>query len=170
MTPSKPGTTGGYKFAPLVDSQTILTSEPARRRLLWAIRSLVFPVTFGHPTTACRSPVLTFSAHNPFRHETFRPLFRRSAPFPLVLGCSSRPLVGGNAEIFEVVQGISHPLFSPPPHAARARHQFSEHHSLRQSRVLHARNKAREQDPPPAHNRLGALTCRHHDVIMSVSR
>ena len=36
-------------------------SEPARARLLWAILSLVLPVTFGH-TTACRSPALVFSA------------------------------------------------------------------------------------------------------------
>ena len=36
-------------------------SEPARARLLWAILSLVLPVTFGH-TIACRSSGLAFSA------------------------------------------------------------------------------------------------------------
>ena len=36
-------------------------SESARARSLWAILSLVLPVTFGH-TTAYRSPALTFSA------------------------------------------------------------------------------------------------------------
>ena len=35
-------------------------SEPARARLLWAILSVVLPVTFGH-TTACLSPALAFS-------------------------------------------------------------------------------------------------------------
>ena len=35
-------------------------SEPALARLLWAIFSLILPVTFGH-TTACRSSTLTFS-------------------------------------------------------------------------------------------------------------
>ena len=41
----------------------------------------------------------------------FNPLFRRSAPFPLVLGCS-RPLVGVDAESSEVVQETPRPLFS----------------------------------------------------------
>ena len=37
-----------------------MASEPARARLLWAILSLLLPVTFGH-TVACRSPALAFS-------------------------------------------------------------------------------------------------------------
>ena len=69
----------------------------------------------------------------------FRPLFHRSAPFPLVLGCS-RLLVGVDAESSEVVQETPHPLFFLAPHTARAPHQFSEHHALRQSRILHARH------------------------------
>ena len=77
----------------------------------------------------------------------FRPLFCRSAPFPLVLGCS-RPLVGVHAESSEVVQETPHPLFFLAPHTARAPHHFSEHHALRQSRILHARHNSRKQDPP----------------------
>ena len=48
-------------------------------------------------------------------HETFRPLFRRPAPFPLLPGCSSRPLVGVNTESSEFVQETTHPLFFRPP-------------------------------------------------------
>ena len=42
-------------------SLSTMASEPGRARLLWDILSLVFPVTFEH-TTACRSPVLAFTA------------------------------------------------------------------------------------------------------------
>ena len=89
----------------------------------------------------------------------FRPLFRRSAPFPLVLSCS-RPLVGVDVESSEVVQETPHPLFFLVPHTARAPHQFSEHHALRQPRILHAPHKSRKQDPPHALSRLDALTSR----------
>ena len=41
--------------------QSKRASEPARARFLWAILSLVLPVTFGH-TTACSCPTLAFSA------------------------------------------------------------------------------------------------------------
>ena len=58
-----------------------MASEAARARLLWPILSLVLPVTFGH-TTACRSPAPDLLCGDLFRHETFRPLFRRLAPFP----------------------------------------------------------------------------------------
>ena len=54
-----------------------MTSEPARARLLWAILSLVHPVTFGH-ITACRSPALAFSAVIHFA-------MKRSAPYSTVL-------------------------------------------------------------------------------------
>ena len=92
-------------------------------------------------------------------------MFRRLAPFPLVLGCS-RPLVGVDTESSEVVQETLHSLFSLPPHAARAPHEFSKHHALRPSCVLHARQKSCEQDPPPAHNRLDAFTsCLHEGVL-----
>ena len=67
----------------------------------------------------------------------FRPLFCRSAPFPLVLGCCSRQLVGVDAGSSEVVQETPHPLFFLAPHTARIPHHFSEHHALRQSRILH---------------------------------
>ena len=60
-----------------------------------------------------------FLCSDPFRHEMFRPLFRRSAPFPLVLSCSF-PLVDVDAERSEVVQEIPHPLFCLTPHTASA--------------------------------------------------
>ena len=52
--------------------QSTRASEPARARLLWAILSLVLPVTFGH-TTACRSPALFFSAAIHFAMKCRRP-------------------------------------------------------------------------------------------------
>ena len=54
-----------------------MASEPARKRLLWAILSLILPVTFAH-TTACRSSALTFSAAIYFA-------IKRSAPCTAVL-------------------------------------------------------------------------------------
>ena len=92
---------------------------------------------------------LGFLCGHLFRHETLRPLFRRPTPFPLALGCS-RLLVGVDAELSEVIQETPHPLVFLAPRAVRAPYQFSEHHALRQSRILHARHKPREQDPPPA--------------------
>ena len=89
----------------------------------------------------------------------FHPLFRRPASSPLVLGCS-RPLVSVDAESSEVVHETPHSLFFLSPHTARAPHQFSEQHALRQSRILHARHKSREQDSPPVQSRLYALTSR----------
>ena len=44
-----------------------------------------------------------FLCDDPFRHETFSPLFRRLTQFPLVLGCD-RSLVGVDLESSEVVQ------------------------------------------------------------------
>ena len=70
------------------------------------------------PLHAVRSPALAFSAGNdPFRHEMFRPLFSRSAPFPLVLACSRPSLVGVDAESSGVVVQEIHPVhsFSWPP-------------------------------------------------------
>ena len=60
-----------------------MVSGPARARLLWAILSLVLPVTFGH-TTACRSPALAFSAAIHFA-------MKRSAPRSAVLRYSPSP-------------------------------------------------------------------------------
>ena len=76
-------------------------------------------------------------------------MFRRSAPFPLVMDCN-RPLVGVDAESSEVVQETPHPLFFLAPHTTRAPHQFSEYHALQQSRILHGRHKSHKQDPLPA--------------------
>ena len=98
-----------------------------------------------------------------FYHETFRPLFHRLAPFPLVLGCS-RLLVGVGTKSSEVVQETPYPLFSLPLHAARAPH------SLRQSGVLHACHKSGQQNPPPAHNHLDALTSQLHEGVQIVHR
>ena len=100
-----------------------------------------------------------FLCSDPFRHEPFYSLFCRLAPVTLVLGCS-RPLVGVDSERFEVVQETTHPLVFLSPHAARAPHHFSEHNAVRQSRIPNARHKSREQDPPPAHNGLDALSSR----------
>ena len=111
----------------------------------------------------------SFFCSDLFHHETFRPLFRRLAPFPLVLGCS-RPLVGVDTKSSEVVQETPYPLIFLPVYAARAPHQFSEHHSLRQSGVLHACHKSGEQDLPLAHNHLDALTSRLHEGVQIVYR
>ena len=130
-------TPGGYKkFAPLVASQQgrVNQHEPTCFTLSspWP-----FPSRSGIRLHAVVQPWLP--RQRSFRHEMSRPLFRRSAPFPLVLGCSC-PLVGVDAESSEVVQETPHRLFFLPPHTARAPHQFSEHHALRQSRILDARH------------------------------
>ena len=83
-----------------------------------------------------------------FHHEMFYPLLQCPGPLPLVLGCS-RPLVGVDAESSEVKQTRCS-LFFLTPHTARALHQNSEYHAHRQTRILHARHKSSEQDPPPA--------------------
>ena len=72
--------------------------------------------------------------------------------FPLVL-CCDRPLFGVDAETSEVVLS---------PRGDRTPHEFSKDHALWQSRVLHARHKPREQDPPPARDRLDAVAPRLH--------
>ena len=139
-------TPGGYKLAPLVASQQGRANqhEPACFELS---SSWSFSSRSGIRLHAAVQPWL--SLQRSICHEILRPLFRRSAPFPLVLGCS-RPLVGVDAESSEVVQETPHSLFFLAPHTAHAPYQFSEHHALRQSRILHARHKSRRQDPPPA--------------------
>ena len=82
-------------------------------------------------------------------------------PFPLVLGCD-RPRVGVDAETSEVVQETPHPFVLLPPIGDRSPHESSEHHAFRQSCVLHARHRPREQDPPLAQYRLDALAPRLH--------
>ena len=49
-----------------------MAGKPARARLLWAILSLILPVTFGH-TTACRSPALALSAVTYFATKSSAP-------------------------------------------------------------------------------------------------
>ena len=97
-------TPGGHKFAPLVASQQGRANqhEPACFGLSspWS-----FPSRSGIPLYAVVQPCFLYS--DPFCHEMFPPLFCRSAPFPLVLGCS-RPLVGVDAENSEIVQETPH--------------------------------------------------------------
>ena len=139
-------TPGGYKFAPLVASQ-LWRANQHELACFGISSSWSFPSRSGIRLHVVVSP--GFLCSDPFRHETFRPLFRRPATSPFVLGCS-RLLVGVDAESSEVVQETPHQLSFLAPHTARAPHQFSEHHALRQSRILHARHKSRKQDPPPA--------------------
>ena len=145
-----------------------MASEPSRARLLWAILSLVLPVTFGH-TTACRSPGLAFSTV--IHYAT-----KRCAPCSAALRhtSSSRDAFvhwSCQTESSEIHQEKPHPLlFFLPLDTARARNQFSEHHALRQSRILLACHRSREQDPPPAHNRLDALTSRLHERVQIENR
>ena len=108
------------------------------------------------------APRILFLCGDTFRQWNVPPLVPPfCAIFPLVLGCSRLLLVGVDAENSEVVQETLHPLFFLAPHAARAPHQFSEHHALRQPRILYARHESRKQDPPPpAKSRLDALTSR----------
>ena len=78
-------TPGGYKFVALVASQQGRANQHD-------------PLALGYPLLGPSRHVrafhcmpqssLGFLCNDPFRHEMFRPLFRRSAPFPLVLGCS----------------------------------------------------------------------------------
>ena len=107
-------TPGGYKFAPLVAMST-RASEPARARLLWAILSLVLPVTFGH-TTACRSPALVFSA-------TIHFAIKYSAPCSAVLRHSPSSwaaVVHWSALVPKALRSYrKHTLFPGPPHSPR---------------------------------------------------
>ena len=119
-----------------------MASEPARARLLWAILSLVLPVTFG---TVCRSPALALAAAIHFAMKCSASCSPTCAVL-LVLDCS-RLLDGVDAKGSEVVQEIPHPLFFLAPHTARALHQFSKYHALRSlvssMRVTNPANKIR---------------------------
>ena len=97
-------------------------------RHLWLVnkgeRTITSPLALGYPLLGpsrhfrayhCMPSSLGFLCSDSCCIEIFRPLFRRSAPFPLVLGCSRRPLVGVAAENSEVVQETPHPLFFLPP-------------------------------------------------------
>ena len=122
---------GGYKFLPLVANNDGERTSTNTLALGYPPALGPSPVTFGYTTTACRCPALTFSAAiNFFMKLSSRPLFRRLASFPLVLGCS-HPLVDVDTESSELVQETPHPLFPLLPHAAHAPRQFSEQHALR---------------------------------------
>ena len=76
--------------------------EDESSRHLWLVnkgeRTSTSPLALGYPLLSpsrhvrayhCMpSSSLGFLCNDPFCHEIFRPLFCRSAPFPLVLGCS----------------------------------------------------------------------------------
>ena len=109
--------------------------------LALAILSLVLPViiTVGH-TTACRSSALAFSAAIHFAMKC-------SAPCSAVLRHSPSSwaaVVHWSALMSKALRSSrKHPIhsFSCPPTLRTS--------SFRQSRILHVRNKPREQDPPP---------------------
>ena len=110
---------GEYKFAPLVASQQGQANQ--HERLLWAILSLVLPVTFGH-TTVCSSPALASSAAIHFA-------IKCSGICSAVLGHnpSSWAAVVHWSALMPKARRSSrkHPIhsFSYPPHTARAPHQ-----------------------------------------------
>ena len=137
---------GGHKFPQLLASQQGQANqrEPATFGLSspWS-----FPSPSGIPLFAVGQPFLFLQRS--ICHEMFRPLFCRSAPFHLVLGCS-RQVAGVDAESSEVVLETHHPIFFLAPHTARALQHFSEHHALRQCRILRASQKSRKQDPSSA--------------------
>ena len=143
-------TPGGYKFAPPVASQQGKGQRTSTSPLALGILFLALPVTFGHTTViVCRSPAFVFSAAIHFTMKC-------SAPCSAVLRHSPSSwaaVVRWSALMPKALRSTRkhpthNPLFFLPPHTARAPHQFSEHHALRQSRILHARDKPRKQDPP----------------------
>ena len=127
--------------------QSTRASEPARARLLWAILSLVLPVTFGH-TTACRSPALVFSAtiHYAMKCSVLCSAVLRHSP------SSWAAVVHWSALMPKALRSSrKHPIHSfswPPTQSAPPtistepflRNHFYEHNAPRQSRILHARH------------------------------
>ena len=120
--------------------------------------SLILPVMFVHDT-ARRSPAPVFSAAIHFT-------MKRSAPCSAVLRhfpFSWAAVVHWSALMPKALRSSrKHSIrsFSCPTPAAYAPHHTSEHYALRQSPILHARHKSREQYPPPGYSRLDALTSR----------
>ena len=115
----------------------------------------------------CRRPTLTTCTAINFTMKSSTPCSAVSRHSPIFPDCS-RPPVGVDTESSEIVQETPHSFFFLVSNAARAPHHFSGHHALRQSCVLHARHTSREQDPPPAHNRLDALTSRLHNKRVQI--
>ena len=118
VTPEKDGMTfanqtpGGYKFVPLVASQQWRANQ--HESACFGLSSRwSFPSLSGIRLHAVVQPWLSLQ-RSISSWNVPRPLFRRPAPFPLVLGCS-RPLVGADAESSEVVQT----LFLGPQHSPR---------------------------------------------------
>ena len=149
-------TPGGYKFAPHVASQQWRVTQHESA-------SFGIPSPWSFPS---RSGIRLHPVVHPWHSlqrfissSNFQPLVPPSCSFPLVLGCI-RPLVGIDAESAEVVQETLYLLFFLAPHTARATQQFSEHHALRQFRILHARHKSRKQGPPPCVKSPRCLTFR----------
>ena len=127
--------------------------------MLWAKLSLVLPVTFGH-IAACRSAALALSAAIHF-------VMKNSAPCFAVL-CHSPSSWAAIVHLSRWMpktlrSSRRHPIHSFLfPRGTRTPHEFPEHHALRQSRVLHARYKPREQDPQ---YRLDGLVPRLHENV-----
>ena len=141
-----------------------MASKPARARLLWATLS------FGpsrHVRTCYCMPHCSLGSlcRKPFRHEEFRPLYHSVVSFFSILSCDPPLLVGLDTESSEIVQETPLPLLFLLSRGNRTPYQFSEHHALRQSRVLRARHKPREQNPPLAQCRLDALAPRVHEGV-----
>ena len=121
------------------------------------ITSGSFPSRSGIHIYVCRSTALTFSVAIHFAMKRPTPCSAVLRHSPSSWAAVSRPLVGIDIENSEVVHETPHLLFFLAPHAARALHHFSEHYALRQYHALHVRQKSRERDSPPAHDRLDAL-------------
>ena len=103
-----------YKFVPLVANQLWRANQHEHACFGLSSPPWSFPLHSGVLLYCMPERSPDFLCGDPFRHETFRPFFRRLAPSPLVLGCS-RPLVGVDAEGSEIVQKTPHPLFSLYP-------------------------------------------------------
>ena len=145
-----------------------MASQPARARLLWALLSLILPVTLGH-TPACRSPALPFSAAIHFA-------MKLSAPCSAALrhpSLSWAAVVHWSALVPKALRSSRrHPIhsFPCPPRSLRPPPVPQTPRTSRQFRVLHARHKSLEQDPPHAYNRLDALTSRLHERVQIGNR
>ena len=84
---------GGYKFAPPVAYQQWRTNQLEQLALGYPLLGLS-----RHIREYCCMPKSSsgFLCNDPFRNQTFRPLFRRLALFPLVLGYSYPPLIASD--------------------------------------------------------------------------